>query len=351
MGIDASRITQQRTINNMAHGITAFGNIAYSGETPWHRLGNEMQPGESLEEWKRRSNLLFTVERVAAFAWEPRSGQHVCVEGAYFNRRSDNGVILGKQTHTDRRVEVQPSEIVDFFDRYLSVDDRFQMSCMGQLGEGETIWATASFTSEKALTIAGEAHQAFILGLTAFDGSAATSFRTVVTRAVCANTIAAAFGERHKTVVSIRHTAKFDPDLAARQLATLAQNVTKFKAAGDAMASVNMAREEVSAFFKQLLEIPFDAKAEDVSTRKMNMFDSLGDAYRKSVDEGAEKNTVWAALQAATRFADHDRTVRASGSASETEARVVSSQLGSGDAFKQKAMNLLLPRIKDKVAA
>jgi hypothetical protein len=114
------------------------------------------------------------------------------------------------------------------------------------------------------------------------------------------------------------------------------------------LAANEMARSEVSDLFKSLLDIPFDTKWADVSTRKQNQFRDMSDAYRTSVREGAPDGSAWAALNAITRYVDHDRSTRSADSSAD-EARLLSSQFGSGAALKAQAMDLLLPRIRDKV--
>jgi hypothetical protein len=109
-----------------------------------------------------------------------------------------------------------------------------------------------------------------------------------------------------------------------------------------------MGRDEVSKFFKTLLDIPFEAPRDQVSTRKLNQFADLTRCYRTSVTEGAPQDSVWAALQSVTRYVDHERSTR-SDSVSVDEARFTSAQFGSGNALKGEAMGLLMPRIKDRV--
>lgn len=125
------------------------------------------------------------------------------------------------------------------------------------------------------------------------------------------------------------------------------QCFAQFKAMGDALAQNEMAKDEVSAFFKTCLDIPFEAHPADISGRKLNQFTALSNAYRTTIAEGTPAGTAWAALNAITRYVDHDRSTR--GGASEGEARLLSSQFGSGAALKEKAMGLLMPRIADKV--
>lgn len=76
-----------------------------------------------------------------------------------------------------------------------------------------------------------------------------------------------------------------------------------------------------------------------MSTRKSNQFDALVNSYQATVDEGTEVNTAWCALNAVTRYVDHERSAR--GDDTETLARFRSSQFGSGAAMKAKAWNLL----------
>jgi hypothetical protein len=70
------------------------------------------------------------VERVPIHAPD-LSGTLRPVNGAYINRRSDTGAILGTQTHTERRIEVQPFELAKFVHDYVSTDERFHMEVMG----------------------------------------------------------------------------------------------------------------------------------------------------------------------------------------------------------------------------
>lgn len=331
----------------MSSGIENFSDVAYSGQTPWHAMGNVIAPNATQAEAAKAANLAYNVIRVPALTRLP-NGNVIELPNAFFNCRSDNHRVLGTQTHTDRRVEVQPSELLEFIWRYISVDDRFQISCLGNIRGGEQIWATAAFNG--GVSIAGEAHQAYLLARTSFDGSTGTILQMTIIRAVCANTLAAALCDK-RAMINLRHTVKFDPAIAARQLSDMAKSVETFKAIGDAMASLEMAQQDVTNFFKTLLEIPFDVKKDDISTRKLNQYEDLWRAYRQSVREGAPDKSMWATLQAVTRYADHDRVVRKTDdSLSDAEVRTVSSQLGSGAQLKAQAMGLLLPLIKDRVS-
>lgn len=316
--------------------------IAYGGKTPWHKHGKPGKQEWTLDEWIDAAACGYDVIRVPAYAPDA-NGLLRPVDNAFFNMRSDTQAILGTQTHTERRVEVQPREIFHFVHDYVTTDPRFFFEVIGAIKGGAQVWATASYNS--ALTIAGQEHQAYLLARTGFDGSLATHLYMTTVCAVCANTLAMGWDKR--AMVTIRHTTKFDPKAAAATLARMAQAVDQYKVIGDAMAQANMAKQEVGNFFLDLLNIDRNAKPDEISTRKKNQYEDLARCYSASVAEGCPEGTAWAALQSVTRYVDHERSTR--GGDSESAARFDSSQFGSGALVKERAMGLLLPLIKDRV--
>ena len=329
----------------MAHNIDQSNNranIAFRGSRNdvWHKMGQEMEAGMSVEEWAAAAGLNWTAIPQQAFACV--DGEMIKVEDRFFNVRSDTKHVLG--SISDRFQNVQPIDVLKWFERYTAVDDRFELDVAGSLKQGEIIWATATFNGD--ITVAGERHRAHLLMSTAFDGSAATTNQCTVTRVVCNNTLNAAQYDK-SAVVRTRHNTKFDAAKVAKELATVAKSVEVYKMMGDALAQAEMAKTEVADFFKAMLDIPADAQSKDITTRKTNQYMDLARAYQTTLQEGAEPDSAWAALQAVTRYVDHDRTTR--GSDSETEGRFAAAQFGSGAAFKDKAMQILMPRIKDRV--
>lgn len=337
----------------MAHNIDMTNdraNIAFIGSRNdiWHRLGQEMAPGMTVADWALAAGLNWTAIKVPAIAsLEGSRFDHIDaaerfqrVDGQNFVVRSDNGLPLGYVS--DRYQPVQPSEVLEWFERYISVDDRFQLDVAGSLKCGQVIWATATYRDP--LAIAGDKHVARVLMSTTFDGSGATINQGTMTRVVCNNTLNVALTDA-RAVIRTRHNTKFDPARVGKELAQIAQGFASFKSMGEALAMNEMAKADISNFFKACLDIPFDVKSDEVSTRKLNQFESLGKAYTATVREGTQAGTAWAALNAVTRYVDHDRSVHGDGD----EARLASAQFGSGATLKGKAMELLLPRIKDKV--
>lgn len=331
-------------------------NIAFIGsrEDVWHRLGQEMRPGMNTTEWAKAAGLDWEAIKVPALAnlgGDPRfdhipaADRFMKVEDRFHVCRSDNGRPLGYVS--DVYKPVQPAEILQWFDRYISVDDRFQLDVAGSLKQGEIIWATATFRDP--LEVAGDRHVARVLMTTTFDGTGATINQGTMTRTVCNNTLNVSLSDK-RAVIKTRHNTTFNPKRVGEELAAIAKGFACYKAMGDALAMNEMAKAEVSDFFKTCLDIPLDAKDEDVSTRKLNQFRAVADAYKVTARE-TKAGTAWAALNAITRYVDHDRSAsKSSVYGSEDESRFFSANFQTGAAIKSKAVELLMPRIADKMA-
>lgn len=333
----------------MAHNLDMSNgrvNMAFVGSRDdiWHRLGNAVKLGIKAEDLKVAAGLEWLAVKVPLWADIAPLGlpaSKILIEGKSGLARSDTGDVLGIVAAGGKYNEVQPGEVIDFAYRYVGVDSRFQIDTAGSLKGGAIIWVMASFADE--LTVAGDAHKARLLLTTSFDGTMSTIAKATTVRVVCDNTLSAAIAPgAEKSDVRIRHSTRFDAARAARELSQIVDGFEKFKAMGDAMAKADMSRVDLSNYFKALLAIPFDTKASDISTRKMNQFESLKDAYGRTVMEGTKPGTQWAALNAVTRYVDHDKSTRGGDNAN--EARVLSAEFGSGAAMKQKAVQLLIGR-------
>lgn len=340
----------------MAHNIDMThnrANMAFMGSRKdvWHGLGQAMESGMTIEQWAAAAGLNWSAIKVPVIADlsgsqfdhiapDMRSG---IVDGKCFLVRSDNGYPLGYASSGYQ--PVQPAEILEWFEQYISVDPRFRLDTAGSLKRGEIIWAQAIFDPDsngESLKVNGDSHIARLLMTTTFDCTGSTINKATMTRVVCNNTLDAALADKGKSIVKTRHNTRFDAARVGAELARIAQGFESYKAMGEAMNANAMSKAEISNFFKTLLDIPFDAKADDVSTRKMNQFDALKDAYRDTIVEGTKPETQWSALNAVTRYVDHDRSTRNGDSIA--EARVLSSQFGSGSAMKAQAVELLLER-------
>jgi phage/plasmid-like protein (TIGR03299 family) len=325
----------------MAHNIdmsNGRANMAFLGSRNdiWHSLGTQMVEGMSIADWQKAGGLDWTALKVDALA--SMEDGPLAADGWKFLVRSDTKHVLG--CVSDRYQPVQPADIFKWFEQYISVDPRFQLDVCGSLKNGEIIWATAKFNSD--ITVAGDKHVARLLMTTTFDGSGSTINRATMTRVVCNNTLDCALADKAKSVVRTRHNTKFDAEAVGAELARIAQGFEAYKEMGEAMAKRHLKPAQLSAFFKTMLGIDEESeKTEDVSKSKLNKLEELGNAYNMTVAEGTEPGTAWTALNAVTRWVDHDRAVRNGNGAPEGERRLLSAQFGSGYDLKAKAVAYL----------
>jgi phage/plasmid-like protein (TIGR03299 family) len=323
-------------------------NIAFLGSRNniWHRLGHEMTEGMTIEEWQAKSGLDWSAVKVPAVADCSGLGLGlgmVPIEDRSFIMRSDTGGMLGYVSGDDESNGykiVQPSELFHYFERYLAVDSRYSLDTAMSLKDGRLIVVTAKFDDGHGLKVLGEDHKARTIMSTTFDGSDATRNFMSMVRVVCNNTFDAAITDS-RAMVTTRHSTKFDAAKAAKELANMAKSIESYRLMAESMVSIELSNQDIAAFFRACLDIPASATRDDISTKKANQFEALGEAYKSTLQEGTDRNTAWAAFNAVTRYADHDKTTRNGNSVE--EAKFLSSQFGSGKALKGKAFNLLLP--------
>lgn len=324
----------------MAHNIEKIAFLGSRADV-WHHIGSEMVPGQSLEVWAEEAGLNWSAVKVPAIADCSRVGYGVVtMKDRSFIVRSDTAAPLGYVSGEDETKGyqiVQPLEVLDWFQRYISVDDRFELDTAMCLKGGALIAVTAKFNG--AVQVLGEDHNARLLMTTSFDGSASTINQMTMTRVVCNNTLNVALTDK-RAAIKTRHSSVFDAAKVGRELAGLAESVEGYSAMAQAMATHDMTQRAVSDVFKQLLAIPFDAVSKDISAKRMNVFYALVNSYHETVAEGTTPGTAWTVLNAVTRYVDHERATR--GGASPQEARFLSAQFGSGAAMKAQAHQLLL---------
>lgn len=240
----------------MAHNLdmtNSRANIAFLGSRKdvWHRMGQEMLPGQTVEEWAKQSGLGWEAVKVPAIAsLEGERFDHIDaslrfarVPDRAFIVRQDTGAVLGYasgEDHARGYQIVQPSEVLDWFARYISVDDRFELDVAGSLDGGRKIWATAKYNGD--IQIAGEDHRARVLMSTSFDQTAATINQCSMTRTVCENTLRISHADK-RAQIRTAHSTKFNAAAVGKELSQLAQGFANYKVIGDALGRCEMARD------------------------------------------------------------------------------------------------------------
>lgn len=325
----------------MAHNVdfsNGQANFAHVGNKAWHGLGQQLEAGADLQTWAL----------AAGFDWECQpiqseynfNGQMIASDN-YHMVRSDTGASLGCMT--SRYKPVQPRDVLAFFKDFVSVDERFALETAGVLKGGKVLWALAKFQED--MEAGGDKHVPYVCLTTSYDGTLATTALATTIRVVCNNTLTAAQWSKDSAQVKVRHATRWTETVAADardRLAAIADTFQDYKRMADALVQVKMSQQATEQFLKTiLLGKDADEKLEGKRANARNQLDNLFNAYSLTVKEGTPVATGWAALNAVTRYVDHERTTRDHGDNGVAASRMASSFYGSGAALKASAIEYL----------
>lgn len=205
----------------------------------------------------------------------------------------------------------------------------------GTLRNGQREWVLVKREAWSAQK--GDSVLTYDLWLNRHDGSGCFELHRTNVRVVCANTwkLAVSGGNR---VFGVRHTRNVESAVASALdvLGYLEKAETEQRITAQRMATTSMSAQEASIAFDILLGIKGDGEP---STRLENQSKELKRLF--SAGHGNLGRTRWDAFNAVTEFVDHGRSSRVMEGRNETEVRFESVLMGSGDAMKARAFDLL----------
>jgi phage/plasmid-like protein (TIGR03299 family) len=317
---------------------------AASAKESWHRGENIVTDDASLDEFAKASKTDFTVSKLPLYV--KRGEEFVGLHNSVAIVRDDNNARLGM--FTNDYIPVQPAQIRQFFQDHILADQRFLMNTMGAIKGGRLIWALATFRDDNGETlrdIVGSPHEFHALLSTSFDGTQATRGGAVGTRVECRNTLQAAAFE--DSVISIRHNITFDSVAqaeAAKNMAKIAEGFEHYKKFAESLYTIKMSRDSTVEFLRTLVGVkPGDDLNETGKGRTKGIVDRLINSLNVTLGEaGTDGYNAWTALNAVTRYVDHERSAkRTIDGETVDDARLASAQFGSGAALKAKAISML----------
>ena len=158
------------------YNINGEFSMAYTNETPWHGLGQQIEDNEPIEVWAQKAHLDWNIIETPIYFYgeNPGTTRRTLFPDNHFRRpipqkkaliRSDNSdflSIVGEGYQT-----VQPMEILEFF-RDLVETGGFKLSTAGSIFNGRKMWALAE--TGDPMNIAGDKVRQFLLLATSCDG-------------------------------------------------------------------------------------------------------------------------------------------------------------------------------------
>lgn len=283
-------------------------NFAFTGSRDkiWHKLGQELTPGASIEEWKREAGMdwiacespvIFEVEKIFTTEESVYKGKKIIYRGDTYAGLS----IVGE----DFKI-VQPETVLEFF-RDLVSDHGMTLSSAGCLFGGARFWALAE-THNQTEVVDGDNIVSYLLFVTALDGTLSTIVKQVSERVVCNNTLTVALNETGKKFFKQTHRTSVNMEKIKIDMGLVNSSWENFVGKLTRYSEKAMTDSEVHNFFNEVL---FDPKKETLDSKNANHWgkerriDDLMNLYNNGSGAYLCNGTAWGALNAVTNMYTH----------------------------------------------
>ncbi|MGA4256775.1 DUF932 domain-containing protein [Ralstonia pseudosolanacearum] len=308
--------------------------MAWTGQQPWHGLGNKLAPNQPVEVWAERAGMNWRIESSEVRFVSGNAGSNIGAIHAFPDQkvlyRSDDKTPLG--IVSARYHVVQPREVLEFY-RDLTEVGGFELETAGVLKEGRKFWALAK-TGQTGTLKGKDTINGYLLLATACDGTLATTAMFTSIRVVCNNTLQIALGNG-TGVVKVPHRSQFDAQAVKRQLGICVSSWDAFMARTKALADRKVTDSAAEAFFRRVLTYPTtnppDRAAVAVNERAIKAVQQLYAGRGKGAQLPSASGTAWGLLNSITEYVDHHRQARSD------DHRRDAAWLGAGNTLKQSA--------------
>ncbi|MCK9231072.1 MAG: DUF932 domain-containing protein [Syntrophales bacterium] len=308
--------------------------MAYVGDTPWHTLGQELEYDAPLEVWAEKAHLDWEIEEVPVGYWDPSNGNAFAIPDRKALMRGDNKNYLSMVSN--RYKVVQPKEILDFFKSLIDTGD-FRMKTAGSLLGGRRLWALAEI-GKSAKIFGQDRIDGYLLLATSCDGSLANTGMFTTVRVVCNNTLQMSIhegeGGRSRRYIKIPHSRKFNPDEMKNELGLGEYAFEKFIEKAGEMAKYRLNDKDALELFTGLFTKE-DEEGKYVTEVGKNTLKKIWGVYKggRGQDLRSAKDTLWGAVNAITRYVDHERGYKS------RDTNLNNAWMGGGFFLKEKIWN------------
>ena len=318
----------------MAHELTqrsnGFVEMAFVGETPWHKLGQELEEGASIEQWQVAAGMDWSIER-SPVRFNAQGNDQIYSGQSVLYRSDDNTPL---SVVSNRYKPVQPKEVLGFF-RDLVAENGFKIHTAGTLMGGKRMWALAE-TGKFGEVCKGDGIGGFLLLSTSCDKTLATTARFTTVRVVCNNTLTAAVN-RDVNQVSFSHIQQFDHVAVKAQLGNAVESFGSFMEMAKHLQKAKLSAQEAKDFVSFLVATSVQLADEEYDVTTNRAYKKILALFNEEA-KGIELvgHTKWGMVNAVTEYYDHFNPTRSD------DARLNSAWFGAGERAKNQALDLLL---------
>ena len=310
----------------MAHEVAS---MAFTGQTPWHGLGNQLAPKQPIEVWAEQAGMQWQIER-APVQFQPGN-----LDIAPTHQYTDKQVLYRSDTLeplsvvSDRYQVVQPEAILEFY-RDLTAISGFELETAGVLKGGRKLWALAR-TGQSATLAGKDTSLGYVLLATACDGSMATTAQFTSVRVVCNNTLSIATSGNQAGAVKVPHSTTFNANAVKDELGISVSGWDTFMYEMKQLSLRKVSHQETNAFYERLFTTVNKQgqihRNESGMKSSLSLFQDGRGAHLPSA-----KGTAFGLLNSITEYVDHTRRAR------NDDYRLDSAWFGEGAKLKQLAL-------------
>ncbi|WP_421190329.1 DUF932 domain-containing protein [Aeromonas sanarellii] len=308
----------------MAHLIDS---MAYTGQTPWHGLGNVLPPQQSLYVWLQAAGMDWTIEQSdVLYQGSPDNPILHIYPDSKVLYRSDTLAPLS--VVSQRYNVVQPHEVLHFYQDLVEAGG-FELETAGSLKGGRKLWALAK-TGQDLMLKGGDLVKSYLLLATSCDGTLCTTAQFTSVRVVCNNTLQVAVGNQ-SAAIKVPHSTQFDASAVKQALGLGVSQWDHFSQHAKALSQRPVAPQEALSFFSDLLAQPVEEES-IVLTRPVQRLHELYQGAGMGAELASSHNTAWGLVNAVTEYVDHHRRTRSQ------DHRLDSAWFGQGAQLKSRAL-------------
>lgn len=307
--------------------------MAYTDETPWHGLGNQLAANQPIEVWAKQAGMDWQIESADVRYVSGSAGTNLGSIHAFPEQRvlyrSDTKAPLS--VVSSRYQVVQPLTILEFYRDLVEVGG-YQLETAGILKDGKKLWALAR-TGQSVSLKGKDTVNGYLLLATAADGTMATTAQFTSVRVVCNNTLQIALGDS-AGAVKVPHRSQFDAQAVKRQLGIAISSWDGFMARMKALSECKVNDTAAETFFRRVLTYPTTSGSTPVATTNdsaIKIVQSLYGGKGMGATLASASGTAWGLVNSITEFVDHQRRSRSE------DHRRDAAWFGTGAALKQKA--------------
>lgn len=313
----------------MAHLIET---MAYTGQTPWHGLGNQLPEKQSLDIWQQAAGMDWTIEQSDVL-------YNVTSDALHIRPFTESKVLYRSDTLAPLSVVskrynvVQPHEVLHFYQDLVQAGG-FELETAGVLKGGRKLWALAK-TGQGMKLNGGDIVKSYLLLATSCDGTLCTTAQFTSLRVVCNNTLQMALND-NADAIKVPHSTKFNPEHVKEVLGLGLANWDLFQRNIHELSHHSVSPAEAILFFSDLINDPTGDDGNIVLSRPTKKLQELYQGAGMGSDLASAKNTAWGLVNAVTEYVDHHRRARSQ------DNRLDSAWFGQGAQLKYHALEQAL---------